>query len=143
MEKLYALIRPGFIEEMEYSKEEGFTPVTAAGQWTEDRFGGSYCINSSAILTRLIQETGRFALHNASDLFIAWQSVLDFLKERPARQERTDFVFGIYEGGVYGAYDTANIPAYSYFFRAIYVLRIIKDSGHAAMELQKAALVRR
>ncbi len=59
-------------------------------------------INWSDILTVLIQDAGRFAERHASDLFIGWKTVEQFLLSAdPKELDRTYvFAFGIYESGV-------------------------------------------
>jgi len=55
-------------------------------------------VNDSSILTKLIQDTGRFAEHYASDLFIGWKEIDAYISNG------TDFshtwYFGIREMGV-------------------------------------------
>lgn len=61
-------------------------------------------MNTSNILTRLIQETGRFAETYASDLFLNWQIVEDIIGngdwEKPKGEEVHYLIFGIRENGV-------------------------------------------
>ena len=139
MEKLYTPYNGSF----EYEEEGDFKIITAKGQWAEDRYGGSYCINATSILTKLIQDTGRFALRYASDLFLEWQTVLDYLKEYSETPERADFVFGIREDGVSTVTDAANLSGQRHIHRAIYVLRVFKGPSDVAMELHKATTVKR
>lgn len=54
-------------------------------------------INTSSILTKLIQSAGRFCESYASDLFISWQTVLRDM-ERDELQET--YLFGMREQGV-------------------------------------------
>lgn len=54
-------------------------------------------INTSSILTKLIQSAGRFCESYASDLFISWQTVLRDI-ERDELQET--YLFGMREAGV-------------------------------------------
>lgn len=62
----------------------------AFGRWSRDWDGTEkFVINTSSILTRLIQEAGRYCEHFASDLFIDWQSITENF---------TDYE---YAGGVY------------------------------------------
>lgn len=62
----------------------------ATGRWCR-AWGGKECfdINTSSILTKLIQEAGRWCEFYASDLFISWSSLMEHLND------------GNYEGGTY------------------------------------------
>lgn len=88
-------------------------------------------INMSGILTHLIQQTGRFTEHYASDLFISWNSVLrtldECVKKRPKIaddiQEINYIIFGIRKSGVDGntfafhrLMETRNNPIYDYIY---------------------------
>lgn len=144
MEKLYTPYLGNLGDEsFEYEEDGEFKLITAKGQWAEDRYGGSYCINATSILTKLIQDTGRFALRYASDLFLEWQTVLEYLKEYSEAPERADFVFGIREDGVSTAADAANLSSQRHVHRAIYVLRVFKGPSDVTMELHKATTVKR
>lgn len=65
-------------------------------------------VNASSILTKLIQDAGRFAESYASDLFILWESFMDTLKklDKEICLTETAFVtsFGIRRFGVDGNY---------------------------------------
>lgn len=58
-----------------------------------------YEINDSSILTKLIQEAGRWCEHYASDLFLNWQEVQRFL-ENAVPGEHEVFLFGFRQMGV-------------------------------------------
>ena len=62
---------------------------------------GKYDINYSSILTRLIQEAGRFCEYYASDLFIDWSSVMRYIDTAEAQEKKT-FFFGFRQMGVDG-----------------------------------------
>lgn len=62
-------------------------------------YSGKYDINTSGILTRLIQEAGRFCENYASDLFIDWESVENRIKSDDKIFMST-FLFGFRQNGV-------------------------------------------
>ena len=62
-----------------------------------DKYGKFY-INYSTILTRLIQEAGRYCEHWASDLFIDWSGIDRKLQD--GTMETTTHLFGFREDGV-------------------------------------------
>lgn len=62
---------------------------------------GGYSINHSGILTRLIQEAGRFCERFASDLFLDWKSVEKWI-ENAERGDSTVYLFGFRRDGVDG-----------------------------------------
>lgn len=77
-------------------------PITAEGRkpgsgrtWD----GKIYEINTSSILTRLIQEAGRYCERFASDLFIDWTAVEEMLT---GDREIGTMFFGFRENGVDG-----------------------------------------
>ena len=55
-------------------------------------------INTSFILTKLIQEAGRWCEYHASDLFIFWNSIKEKIEDGTLRDN--NFVFAMYAGGV-------------------------------------------
>ena len=80
MERNYAL------EDFKINKY-AYGVIESDGSWSN--YSGKYDINYSSILSRLIQEAGRFCENFASDLFIDWQSIeLDL--------EKPDFSGGVY-----------------------------------------------
>ena len=64
-------------------------------------YSGKYEINYSSILSRLIQEAGRFCEFFASDLFIDWGGVLRWMDEAGECEEAV-FLFGFRQSGVDG-----------------------------------------
>jgi len=62
-------------------------------------YSGRYEINYSSILTQLIQEAGRYCERFASDLFIDWSSVVDWIDSAENGMEET-FLFGFRQNGV-------------------------------------------
>lgn len=85
-------------------------------------------INTSAILTILIQEAGRWCKSYASDLFIWWDSINRRMETDDL--ETSSFLFGFRERGVDNAVEILskyqNDPAYvcSYEYRAIWRLDV-------------------
>ncbi len=74
---------------------ERFKMISAVGRWERNK----YCVNYSAMLTRLIQEAGRWCEAFASDLFIDWHAVERHL-EKMEEFSNTSFVFGMRRLGV-------------------------------------------
>ena len=101
--------------------------ITADGNLQAKSFenGFYWNINESSILTKLIQDTGRFAERYASDLFIDWQSVDHYI--RNGETENKSWLFGIRESGVdhdsfiYSRMDN-NPRTWQYEYRKIYRL---------------------
>ncbi len=99
--------------------------------------------NYSSILTKLIQDTGRFCLHYASDLFVLWDTAITFLGQVcvwGGAPEEIGFAFGIREDGVDDAGTVACNLAKSprYYYRAVYVLETTRKNGPVYMSLYKA-----
>lgn len=99
--------------------------------------------NYSSILTKLIQDTGRFCLRYASDLFILWDTAITFLGQLAVWNRgpyRFGFVFGIRECGVDDAGTVASNLAKGlhYYYRSIYVLEVTRSSEAMCMSLYKA-----
>ena len=69
-------------------------PIIESGQFCD----GKYNINYSSILTKLIQEAGRWCKSYASDLFIAWNNLNR--KIETGTLERGSYLFGFRELGV-------------------------------------------
>lgn len=59
--------------------------------------GRSAEINTSSILTKLIQSAGRFCESYASDLFISWNSML---RDMECGELKETYLFGMREAGV-------------------------------------------
>ena len=60
---------------------------------------GKWEINYSSILTRLIQEAGRWCEHYASDLFVQWKYEIEQKLDNGTLETNT-FVFAMYNSGV-------------------------------------------
>ena len=65
----------------------GRDTITDNGRWSTT--WNRYDVNYSDILTRLIQEAGRYSERYASDLFIDWECLMEKMKDR-------DFSGGVY-----------------------------------------------
>ena len=67
-------------------------------------YSGRYEVNYSDILTKLIQEAGRYCEHYASDLFIDWSDgvlhYLDKLSDGDDGETSGTFLFGFRQNGV-------------------------------------------
>lgn len=115
-----------------------YKPIVETGRFSG--YSNRYEINCSGILTRLIQEAGRFCERYASDLFIDWQTVDTFLREigdgesgyflfgfRQNGVDHTDFVISRYTGGGY------SYPEKEY--RSMWRLDIVADGDELKMTL--------
>lgn len=71
-----------------------YKPIEAEGRW--DTYRNCYSVNDSDILTRLIQEAGRYCEHYASDLFIDWE----YVQAAVHSGDNTTFLFGFRQMGV-------------------------------------------
>ena len=116
-------------KENPYNKENNRhiteTAILYPGHTSED-------INCSAILSKLIQEAGRWCRSHASDLFIWWGSIERNLSYDSLSDDGTvSFLFGFYECGVDNAQSICNkytnaSPSYlpRHEFRSIFRLDI-------------------
>lgn len=98
--------------------------------------------NASAILTRLIQDTGRFCLHYASDLFFLWSTAVAFLGQLIVWDRvltEFGFIFGIREDGVDSAHAVADNLARGlhYYYRAIYCMEAARKNDGIHLSLYK------
>lgn len=75
---------------------ESREPIEATGNWSESN--KIFDINYSSILTRLIQEAGRWCERYASDLFIDWKHIEKSLSDPEYKGEVR--LFGFRESGV-------------------------------------------
>ena len=116
--------------------EYAMKPITADGRVSH--YTGTYDLNYSSILTKLIQETGRFCENFASDLFVDWQAVLRCIDTDD--QIGDYFLFGLRENGVdhkeYVIHRIANDGRYwKHNYRALYRLDIYADGEEIKMTL--------
>ena len=119
--------------------------ITAEGTvCTEAVFGRNHSlweINTSSILTKLIQEAGRWCENFASDLFIRWREIQKGLETATVEPGR--YVFAFRENGVDGSADYMNYSdacgsydSYSYY-RAVWILDISISEDTITMQLRK------
>ena len=73
--------------------------MTEEGRFSS--YSGKYEINTSSILTALIQEAGRLCERFASDLFIDWAGVERWI-DNAAQDDETVFLLGFRRNGVDG-----------------------------------------
>lgn len=117
---------------------ESTAPIFATGQREPN---GPFNINYSSILTKLIQEAGRWCRSYASDLFIDWKDI-DYALCAGTLKSGT-YLFGFRELGVDDALAVAskyNAPGmYSCdenYYRTLWRLDItVKKDGHINMAL--------
>lgn len=109
--------------------------ITAEGRWEHDIFGQScWNINTSSILTQLIQDAGKYCEDFASDLFIQWKvDVDDHLIDRDWKGG--EFGYGFREYGVDHNEWIKNHKNNPYYYRKIRTLKIIIDDDIIKMEL--------
>lgn len=101
-----------------------------------DPLKGKWEINYSSILTKLIQEAGRWCEYYASDLFIMWKYNID-KKLDDGTMDTEQFVFGFRDDGVdykewYELHknDTGR-------YRAVWFLDVTVNDGKMEMVLHK------
>lgn len=108
--------------------------ITESGSY--NRSENKWEINYSSILTRLIQEAGRWCEHYASDLFILWNVLNRKLEEGTMGTET--FVFAMYDCGVhhhkewYGLHK--DVPR---LYRAVWFLDVVTCDDKITMTLHK------
>lgn len=97
---------------------------------------GKWEINYSSILTKLIQEAGRWCEHYASDLFIIWKYNID-KKLDDGTMDTERFVFGFRKDGVdhkeWYELHKNDIGRY----RAVWFLDVTVNDGKMEMVLHK------
>lgn len=93
-------------------------------------------INTSSILTRLIQEAGRWCNSYASDLFILWNYGVDKLLEN-GTMESTNLVFAFREHGVDSEVGYNHNKETYHYYRAVWFLDIDVADGKINMVLHK------
>ena len=105
------------------------------------RHNSSWEINTSSILTKLIQEAGRWCESCASDLFIRWGVIQKGLEN--ATVEPGKYVFAFRESGVDGNCEYKNYSDAhgSYgscdYYRAVWILDISISEDTITMQLKK------
>lgn len=120
--------------------------TTTSGNYQYDMFNpskGKWVINSSDILTKLIQVSGKVCRCYASDLFISWCTLEHELTKKEI--ENRKFLFGFREMGVDHApyiLNHLNNPALSPYentYKAVYMIELfINEYGDLEMKLGEA-----
>ena len=120
-----------------YTVEKDFSEKKYKSRAIE-AYGRNFDINYSSILTKLIQECGRWCESYASDLFISWNSIIKKLEEKTMKTSA--YLFGIREMGV--DHDEFVLSRYNnsgyfamYEYRKIYRLDVKVDEDVIKMEL--------
>lgn len=121
--------------------------ITETGTWSCNIFGTEmeWCINYSSILTKLIQDAGRYCDAWASDLFIIWKYYVDNRLHNKDTQSFT-IKFGFHNNGVdyddsldtereYKTVETHYKTNY-YYYRKIDTLTVTIDGNKITMELE-------
>lgn len=100
---------------------------------------GCYDINTSSILTKLIQEAGRWCLSYASDLFIEWKYNVDVPLE-DGSMDNTRIVFAFRESGVDDEFAYEHNKENHHYYRAVWFLDVrVLDNGKIEMVLHKGS----
>ena len=97
---------------------------------------GKWEINYSSILTRLIQEAGRWCEHYASDLFVQWKYEIEQKLDNGTLETDT-FVFAMYNSGVHHKAWYENHKNEHNYYRAVWFLDVVTDEGKIKMTLHK------
>ena len=97
---------------------------------------GKWEINYSSILTRLIQEAGRWCEHYASDLFVQWKYKIDQKLDNGTLYTNT-FVFAFRDSGVDHEEWYENHKKEHNYYRAVWFLDVLTDKGKIKMMLHK------
>lgn len=121
-------------------KEEDL--IRYAGEVVDEAFGRwntyslEYDVNYSSILTRLIQEAGRWCERYASDLFIDWCIIKKEL-ETPAC-DGGNYFFGFRKDGVDGLSFILNrIAENKEMYRSVWMLKVEVEKDKVTMKLHK------
>ena len=97
---------------------------------------GKWEINYSSILTRLIQEAGRWCESYASDLFVQWKYGIDQKLDNGTLYTNT-FVFAFRDSGVDSEEWYENHKNEHNYYRAVWFLDVLTDKGKIKMMLHK------
>ena len=97
---------------------------------------GKWEINYSSILTRLIQEAGRWCEHYASDLFVQWKYKIDQKLDNGTLYTNT-FIFAFRDSGVDSEEWYENHKNEHNYYRAVWFLDVLTDKGKIKMMLHK------
>ena len=108
--------------------------ITETGSY--DPLERKWEINTSSILTRLIQEAGRWCEHYASDLFVQWKYEIEQKLDNGTLETDT-FVFAMYNSGVDSEEWYENHKNEHNYYRAVWFLDVVTDEGKITMTLHK------
>lgn len=108
--------------------------ITETGSY--DPLQGKWEINTSSILTRLIQEAGRWCEFYASDLFVQWKYEIDKKLENGTLETDT-FVFAFRNLGVDHEEWYENHKNERNYYRAVWFLEVETNEGKIKMTLHK------
>ena len=97
---------------------------------------GKWEINYSSILTRLIQEAGRWCESFASDLFVQWKYGIDQKLDNGTLYTDT-FVFAFKDSGVDSEEWYENHKNEHNYYRTVWYLDVLTDEGKIKMTLHK------
>lgn len=108
-----------------YNLRMGFKPIVEEGSQHSSFSGDGWNINYSFILTKLIQEAGRWCESYASDLFISWSSIDEKLKK--GEDINYTYLFGFRQSGVDHKDWVEAKGINNSEYRSVWVLRIDTD----------------
>ena len=108
--------------------------ITETGYY--DALRGKWEINTSSILTRLIQEAGRWCEYYASDLFIQWKYNIEDKLDNGTLESGTE-VFAFRQSGVDGASRYERNKDEPNYYRVVWFLDIETEKGKIKMTLHK------
>lgn len=92
-------------------------------------------INCSDILTKLIQEAGRYCRYYASDLFIWWPSIANKIKS--GTLESGSGYFGFYKSGVNYTEDPEKKYLYNEYISIWKLDRDVSEDGEIRLKLSE------
>jgi hypothetical protein len=107
--------------------------ITIYGELTK----GKWDINYSSILTKLIQEAGRWCEHYASDLFITWEILEKRLNNGDLFGKDNRLVFAFREMGVDEISYYERHKADKDYYRAVWFLDVTTADELITMRLHK------
>lgn len=108
--------------------------ITETGVWNP--LEGKWEVNYSSILTRLIQEAGRWCEHYASDLFIQWKCNIEQKLDNGTLETGT-LVFAMRDSGVDHKEWYENHKDEHNYYRAVWFLDVETNEGKIKMTLHK------
>ena len=91
---------------------------------------GVWEINTASLLTRLIQEAGRWCEYYASDLFIYWRQLEKSLEEGT-------YIFAFKRDGVDDASAYEKYKDNPFYYRSVWTLEVEKNGKRIEMRLSR------